>query len=420
MIYKDTIFKLTNKQREIFHCNERFISVVAGRRGGKTANIKFKSIKQLQKPNADVIVIEPSFKQAKDLIFRPLLNYVKLFDPKVKVNLTDWFFVLSNGSRFSIGSGEAGSSLRGYDYTDCHFDEAAFIQSYIFYDVVYPIIARNEGTCHFWGTPNGKNNWFYDISYEQYVKRFHYTSLEGGLFPAHEIEKAKARLDEKTFRAEFEASFENNSSTAYYSFSDANIVKLKLNPDLPIVFAWDFNAGEMPMACLIIQYDAHRDYVVKEFIHQYSNTEGTALAVAEWLREQGVNERWQPHYTGDHFGKRRSSNASETDYDIIKDIIHKPIFGTKDFDLRTTPTPPHGIKDRVAHLNSRFKSYDGTINQLIDENCKYTVNDCRRVEFLPNGTKLDGSNKWHTHPTDADCYFAINFREKYKLNVRSY
>ena len=53
--------------------------------------------------------------------------------------------------------------------------------------------------------------------------RWCYTTIDGGNVPAHEVEAARAQLDPRTFRQEFEASFENLTGLVAISFNDINI-----------------------------------------------------------------------------------------------------------------------------------------------------------------------------------------------------
>ena len=55
--------------------------------------------------------------------------------------------------------------------------------------------------------------------------RWCFTTIEGGNVPTEEVEAARAQLDARTFRQEFEASFENLSGLVAISFADANISK---------------------------------------------------------------------------------------------------------------------------------------------------------------------------------------------------
>ena len=77
------------------------------------------------------------------------------------------------------------------------------------------------------GTPKGYGNW----SYEMYLKgkqdpewdSFQYTTLQGGMVSEKELNQAKLDLDQRTFRQEFEGTFENYAG-AIYNFHPMNSV----------------------------------------------------------------------------------------------------------------------------------------------------------------------------------------------------
>ncbi len=48
---------------------------------------------------------------------------------------------------------------------------------------------------------------------------YSYTSIEGGNIPPEEIEAARVDLDARTFREEYEATFEQYKNNIYYSFN---------------------------------------------------------------------------------------------------------------------------------------------------------------------------------------------------------
>ena len=83
------------------------------------------------------------------------------------------------------------------------------------------------------GTPKGYGNW----SYEMYLKgkqdddweSYQYTTIQGGMVTAEEIEQAKQDIDIRTFRQEFEGTFENYAGAVYYNFHPVdNVVKRKI------------------------------------------------------------------------------------------------------------------------------------------------------------------------------------------------
>ncbi|BCV05778.1 MAG: hypothetical protein CM15mV117_040 [Caudoviricetes sp.] len=50
-------------------------------------------------------------------------------------------------------------------------------------------------------------------------KRWSFTTIEGGNVPPEEVEAARGQLDGRTFKQEFEASFENLTGLVAVSFS---------------------------------------------------------------------------------------------------------------------------------------------------------------------------------------------------------
>ena len=47
---------------------------------------------------------------------------------------------------------------------------------------------------------------------------FQYTTLQGGIVTKEELEQAKQDIDIRTFRQEFEGTFENYAYQVYYNF----------------------------------------------------------------------------------------------------------------------------------------------------------------------------------------------------------
>ena len=96
----------------------------------------------------------------------------------------------------------------------------------------------------FCGTPRGYGNW----SYELYLKAqgdkewesFQYTTLQGGMVSKQELEQAQLDLDVRTFRQEFEGTFENYAGSVYYNFHPVdNVVDRKIDWTKPLHIGMD-------------------------------------------------------------------------------------------------------------------------------------------------------------------------------------
>ena len=108
-------------------------------------------------------------------------------------------------------------------------DVAALMGSEVWFEVIRPALADKQGWALFISTPDGTASWFYDLwcytasDPTGEWQRWCYTTIEGGNVPEEEVEAARAQLDGRTFRQEFEASFDNLTGLVAVSFGDANI-----------------------------------------------------------------------------------------------------------------------------------------------------------------------------------------------------
>jgi hypothetical protein len=319
----------------------------------------------------------------------------------VEANKSEMSFKFRNGSNLYLGGAYNYDSYRGMGIDFVVFDEAADIEVEAWTEVISPALADKQGKALIIGTPKGKSNWFYDIFNSPEYSGHTCTTLDGGWVTAEELESQKRLLDERTFRQEFEASFETTGANVYYTFSDDNITTKEYDPTATSYLCWDFNAGDKPMACVLVQ-DLQGLYVTKEFVYRNSNTEGTCEAIDKFFKETGFNGTLES--TGDSSGHANKSSASRSDYAIIEQYF-KNYKGYKKPSTRPTRT----IRDRVAALNPLFKSMSGEIRLRIDSRCIKLIDDLRRVEWRENGTQLDDRDVDRTHPTDALSYFAYNF-----------
>src|SRR5580658_1559812 len=88
---------------------------------------------------------------------------------------------------------------------------------------------------------------------QEHWQAFRYTTEEGGNVPAEEIASASAELDERTYRQEFQASFEDRShGIVYYAFSRGENLR-DAGPPVgePLYWSLDFNV--LPMCAVVCQ-----------------------------------------------------------------------------------------------------------------------------------------------------------------------
>ena len=186
-------------QGEVFNATERFRVLVAGRRFGKSYLSCIELLKAaINRPNETYFYCAPTYRMAKDIAWKEIK---KLIPPQwiASKNETDLKIELINGSLIELKGTENAMTLRGRSLAGVVLDEAAFMDSDVWFQVIRPALADKQGWALFISTPDGTASWFYDLWC--YVpedtsgdwKRWSFTTIEGGNVPEEEIEAAKAQ-----------------------------------------------------------------------------------------------------------------------------------------------------------------------------------------------------------------------------------
>ena len=189
---------LSKPQETIANDQHRFKVCIAGRRFGKT----FLSVRELCKaarqPAREVWYVAPSYRMAKQIVWRKLKNKLADLNWTKRINESELTILLKNGSTISLKGADNYDSLRGVGLDYLVMDEFADIDPEAFYEVLRPTLADKEGGALFIGTPKGKN-WAYDLFCMQEDDddwaSFQFTTLEGGNVSEKEIEAARRSLD---------------------------------------------------------------------------------------------------------------------------------------------------------------------------------------------------------------------------------
>ena len=241
---------------------------------------------------------------------------------------------------------ENAMALRGRSLSGCVLDEAAFMDSGVWFEVLRPALADKQGWALFISTPEGTASWFYDLwcfagEEDNDWKRWSYTTIEGGNVPPEEVEAARAQLDPRTFRQEFEASFENLSGLVAINFSDDNISKTVTDiPQLPLWIGLDFNVDNMS-AVFGIRVDEEL-HIFDELIM----TNATTWDVADEINHRFTLERRKdvcPDPTG---AARKTAGVGLTDHAILRKSglkVSTPAPPGKSATKSTASTPPSSI-----------------------------------------------------------------------------
>ena len=140
-------------QGEVFQSRDRFRVLVAGRRFGKSYLSCIELIRgAIDKPGETFFYCAPTYRMAKDIAWKTLKQLVPPKWVKQK-NESDLKIELVNGSMIELKGTENAMALRGRSLSGCVLDEAAFMDSGVWFEVLRPALADKQGWALFISTP---------------------------------------------------------------------------------------------------------------------------------------------------------------------------------------------------------------------------------------------------------------------------
>ena len=385
------------KQMEVYQSDARFRVVVAGRRWGKTALSRVLIIRASKLPRQKIWYVAPTYRMAKQIMWTDLLEAL----PKrwiAKVNETSLTITLINGSRIELKGADKADSLRGVGIHFLVLDEFQDMSEETWTRVLRPTLADTGGHAIFIGTPKAYNHLFELYKYGQDKTKkdkkqwesWQFPTITSPFIPEFEIEAARADMDEKSFKQEFEASFETMSGRVYYPFDrPEHVGQYAFNPLLPIWVGMDFNID--PMSAVIYQPQGSGElWAIDEIVQFGSNTE-------EMCKE--LDRRFWRYQTGitmypDPAGGQRQHARGETDLDILRENGFKKIKYRRKHPL---------VADRVNAVNRMLRTADGTVKMRIDARCKHLISALEQTIYKPGSRDVD-KDAGVEHSADAAGY----------------
>ena len=362
--------------------------LVAGRRWGKSI---FSIIWLLQKeiqPGERRWFVGPTYRQMKTVIW-PLLRSTLRQWEGARINESELSIKLPNDAEISLKGAEQENNLRGAGLDMVVMEEFSYIKPHVYEEIIYPMLTTTQGETLFIGTPNS-----FDHLYDYYLrgqsdpewKSWQYTTLEGGFVPGDEIERAKATMDEPTFKTEFLADFVSTGNRAAYNFDRK--VHVKQADELTENLFWgiDFNVDYMT-AVLGCEFTDGTIHYFHEIRLSNSNTDEMARA----MKKVAPGIKVYP----DSAGSARSTTSNRSDHQILSDHAFHVV--------AKKANPP--IIDRLNALNRMLLDANGKIMMTIDPSCQHLIKDLEQVQRSRDG-KIDKVKDISlTHALDACSYY---------------
>lgn len=204
--------------------------MITGRRFGKTVLQLYKGIERVAKgapfiaaSPPVVLLAEPTAIMARRLLFKPLeymLRGHRMIDSIDKTTMT-FRFKRGNNNLYhpdivvTGANDQDGDRLRGFKIWHCGADEVQDWKSTIISEIVTPALTDLKGTALLSGTPKGRANYTYPLYMNAIEGKlpqwsaFKYRSDQNPKLDPDEIERAALTMDPRTYRQEYQATFED-------------------------------------------------------------------------------------------------------------------------------------------------------------------------------------------------------------------
>lgn len=358
----------------------------------KTTIIKMARVRKRK-----VWYVAPTYQMAKQIMWDDLLDAIPNKWIK-KINETRMTIRLVNGTIIECKGADNPDTLRGVGLHFVVLDEFQDMKPDVWTTVLRPTLASTGGHALFIGTPKSFNH-LYELyvlgQKEDYIKllqweSWQYPTITSPFIPKSEIDAARRDMDEKSFKQEFEASFETMAGRVYYPFDRRKHVgDYPFDPDLPIWVGQDFNID--PMSSVIFQPQRNGElWAIDEIVLPGSNT----VEVCDELEKRYWRYQDKMTIYPDPAGGQRQHARGETDLDIFRERGFRRLKYHRKH-------PP--IADRVNAVNSMLMSADGQIRMRVDKRCKFFIEGLEQTIYKPGSRDVDKTMNVE-HSPDAGGY----------------
>ena len=385
---------LTKPQLKVSSSKSRFRVLVSGRRFGKTYLCITEMMKYATGVNKKIWYVAPTFKMAKEIVWSKLKEMLSEFNWIEDINESNMTITIKKtGSKISLKGCDAYDSLRGVGLDFLILDEFADIDEKAWTEVLRASISDTEGDVLMCGSPKGYGNW----SYRMYLKgqdqdkewdSFQFTTLQGGMVSKHEIEQAKQDIDIRTFRQEFEGTFENYAGSVYYNFHPVeSVVDKQIDWTKPLHIGMDFNVD--PMSACVGQIEKDKIFFLDEVIIYSSNTD----EMVEEIRNRYGTRIPIFIYPDPASRQRKTSAGGKTDLSILQNA---------GFKVKCKLKHP-AVRDRINAVNGKLKDSNGNRHIFVSKTCKTIVKGLQRQIYKEN-TNIPDKEDGFDHMNDAIGY----------------
>lgn len=235
-------------QQPVLDATERFLTMCAGRRAGKTKIAAAMALRCARRSEQMVWWVAPTYKIVKRgyaEVLRQLPDGIltrpappdTAFDAGRAVVLR-----FKTGSKMEFYSAERPEGMLGEGVDFAVLDEAAIMQEHIWQQIIRPTLADRRGKALFISTPRGRN-WFYkmyNLGQDPLMKDYaswRLPSMANPHIPAEEWEEMSETLPRAVYEQEILADFISNAASVF-RIPDTGVKAIE-NPEGHVVLGID-------------------------------------------------------------------------------------------------------------------------------------------------------------------------------------
>lgn len=394
--------RLHRLQRMVNDDPSQFRVLVSGRRWGKTQLDMKEAVDEWGSADHVCWYVAPTFDMARRLMWKPIL---KLAHPSWLAHANESRMELTTiwGCDFACRSAQEPDTLRGPTLHKVICDEFQDWPDGLttWEEVLLPTLLTSNGRALITGTPKSFNHLHKVWAKGQPGGQAGWKSWQFKTADAPHIDKAKLeehrlQMDTRSFKQEYEASFENMSGRAYYEFtrSDHVLESVEVSRSVPMCISFDFNVH--PATAVLWQKVGEECRVWREVYILHAGGEATRASAGESKRLlESIAWRGHVRLYADPAGKSLKTTGP-SDHQVIKDTFPGASW--------CTPNDAPHIKDRVDAMNTRLRA-GGKVRLYVDASCQELIADLEQVT-MPMLTDPTEKRKapFRTHVSDALSY----------------
>ncbi len=379
----------------------RYIAIVGGFGSGKSEADVYRALQLLKtRDHAVICLIAPTNGMLEDINlpdFQTIFQKYGINHRTVGGQGQRKILVDSGGLKGEVWfrSGDRPENIVGFDASDIIVDEFDLIkrqkQKVLWRKCLGRLRGAENATMAISTTPEGFRETYQLFHQDKIGPLIKAKTTDNPFLPPDYIQSLYDQYDSVLVDQYVNAEFVNiNGMSAYYAFDrqkhHKSFSRKVINKYPYIGIGWDFNVAKMCCELFVHNPQRKRIHVFDEIILRGN---ANTSKMVEHIKQKYPN--WAFRVYPDASGKNRSTNASESDLEIIS--------SNEEFTVLAEEKNPF-VRDRLASVNGGFSN--GVVT--IDTNaCTDLVQDLEQVIKDESG-ELDKTDKERTHSSDAFGY----------------